>query len=67
MDLRDSVLHAQLRKPWNRAFTAEPLKDYEQLVIRRVLELNALLEDVCNINKGGIGRVNIAKWVNSFA
>ncbi|PPQ68715.1 hypothetical protein CVT26_003621, partial [Gymnopilus dilepis] len=67
VDLRDSVLHAQLRKPWNRAFTAEPLKDYEQLVIRRVVELNALLEDVCNLNKGGIGRVDIAKWVNSFA
>lgn len=67
VDLRDSVLHTQLRKPWNKAFSIEAVKGYEELIVRRVIELNSLLKEVCTTSERGIGRVDMANWVNSFS
>lgn len=66
VDLRDSVLHAKLRKPWNQAFSSEPLKDYELLLIPRVAQLLEILKGACLRDRDGIGRVNIAKWIGCF-
>ncbi|THU97993.1 cytochrome P450 [Dendrothele bispora CBS 962.96] len=62
---RDSGRHAQLRKAWNRAFSAEPLNDYAELLFSRANELALSL--------GNAGRdrrnenVNIAKWISFFS
>ncbi|KAF8182926.1 cytochrome P450 [Pholiota molesta] len=66
IDLRDSVLHAQLRKPWNKAFSAEPLKDYEALLIPRVTQIIAILKDICMESEQGIGKVDLSKWIGCF-
>ena len=66
VDLQDSVLHAKLRKPWNQAFSSEPLKDYELLLIPRVAQLLEILKGACLRDRDGIGRVNIAKWIGCF-
>ncbi|KAF8879764.1 cytochrome P450 [Gymnopilus junonius] len=67
VDIRDPVIHAQLRKPWNKAFSVEAVKGYEELVTRKALELKSLLEEVCNTSEGGIGQVDLARWVSFFS
>ncbi|KAF8153962.1 cytochrome P450 [Crassisporium funariophilum] len=67
VDLRDPDIHAQLRKPWNKAFTAEPMKDYEELLIPRVMQLISQLKEVCAKSNSGVGSVDMAKWVSCFA
>ncbi|KAF8899774.1 cytochrome P450 [Gymnopilus junonius] len=63
IDLRDSVLHAELRGPWNKAFGAEPMKTYEELLIRRIVELNDRLKKACS---RGTAQVDMAKWPSCF-
>ncbi|KAF8970538.1 high nitrogen upregulated cytochrome P450 monooxygenase 2 [Flammula alnicola] len=67
IDLRDPILHAQLRKPWNKAFSAEPMKDYEALLMPRIMQINSQLKEICMKSEHGIGRVDIAKWISCFA
>ena len=67
VDLRDSVLHAELRKSWNQAFSSEPLKDYELLLMPRIEQLLEIFKGACLCDQDGIGRVNIAKWIGCFA
>ncbi|KAF9476613.1 cytochrome P450 [Pholiota conissans] len=63
VSLRDSVLHAKLRKPWNQAFSAGPLEDYENLLLGRVTQLSRHLEGLA---KAG-GRVDITNWIDCFS
>ncbi|KDR72623.1 hypothetical protein GALMADRAFT_757265 [Galerina marginata CBS 339.88] len=67
VDVRDSVIHTELRKPWNKAFSAEPMKDYEELLIERVVHLNRRLKEVCAAGENGTGRIDIAKLISCFA
>ncbi|KAK7056360.1 hypothetical protein VNI00_002914 [Paramarasmius palmivorus] len=61
---RNSLRHAQLRKAWNRAFSAEALLDYQDIVVNRARELANQLEAACKRNEG---QVDIAKWISYFS
>ena len=61
--LRDSTLHAEMRGPWNKSFGAEPMKNYEEQLIRRIIEFNSRLKEVC---AKGTAQVDIAKWIGCF-
>ncbi|KAH6904490.1 high nitrogen upregulated cytochrome P450 monooxygenase 2 [Coprinopsis sp. MPI-PUGE-AT-0042] len=65
--VRDLDRHAQLRKPWNRAFATGPLKDYEQMLIKRAGILVTRLEEVTNEASDKVGRVDLAQWASYFA
>lgn len=61
--IRDTAIHAEMRAPWNKAFTAEPMKTYEELLVPRIIELNDRLRKVCS---KGTAQVDIAKWLSCF-
>ncbi|KAF8958558.1 cytochrome P450 [Flammula alnicola] len=67
IDVRDSAVHSELRKPWNKAFSAEPMKDYETLLLPRVIQMNSQLREIADTSRGEIGRVDIAKWIDYFS
>ncbi|KAF5362880.1 hypothetical protein D9758_007046 [Tetrapyrgos nigripes] len=65
---RSSARHAQLRKAWNKAFAAEPLADYREVLFKRIALLQSRLEDICREagrNRGAT--VDIAEWINFFS
>nr|AAX81444.1 high nitrogen upregulated cytochrome P450 monooxygenase 2 [Phanerodontia chrysosporium] len=57
---RDHAYHMQRRRPWNRAFSATALKEYEPLIYGRVHQLVSALAD----RQGQV--VDIAKWIGYF-
>ncbi|KXN90423.1 Cytochrome P450 67 [Leucoagaricus sp. SymC.cos] len=59
--------HTLLRKPWNKAFSAGPVKGYERLLMKRVEQLVRGLENVCLSSVDGVGKVNMAEWVSFLA
>lgn len=59
--MRDSSLHAQLRKPWNQAFAAESLQEYQTQLLARVMQLNRILKEIVEISAGRVGHVDITK------
>lgn len=61
VNIMNPLEHAKRRKIWNRAFNANSLKEYEQILNRRSRELvDELLK-----RKGDI--VDISKWMEYFA
>lgn len=64
---RDLEEHAKLRRPWNRAFSAVAVKNYEKPLKKRVQELVHSLERVCSESTDGIGKVDLARWVSFLA
>ena len=46
--VRDLDRHAELRKPWNKAFGTGPLKDYEEMLVSRAGFLLVRLEELCD-------------------
>ncbi|KAH7931071.1 high nitrogen upregulated cytochrome P450 monooxygenase 2 [Leucogyrophana mollusca] len=64
---RDPQRHAQLRKPWNKAFANSPLKDYEELMVHRALQLIEELQGLCQQQPDGVSHVDIARWINFFS
>ncbi|KAF5315461.1 hypothetical protein D9619_007593 [Psilocybe cf. subviscida] len=67
IELQEPSLHAQLRKPWNKGFTAEPLKSYEFALIRRIRQINTQLRLVTELSLDGVGQVDVSKWICYFA
>jgi len=67
IDLQESSLHAQLRKPWNKALSPEPLKDYEAALIRRIRKMNTQLRLITEESKDGVGKIDVSKWICYFA
>ncbi|KAF5326985.1 hypothetical protein D9619_004819 [Psilocybe cf. subviscida] len=68
IDCRSASIHALLRKPWSKSFTAEPLQDYERLLLRRIVQLNRhLARQIENASDGCTANVNMAKWMPSLA
>jgi hypothetical protein len=64
IDCRSTSTHALLRKPWSRSFMAEPLQDYEQLLLRRIVQLNNhMARRIGNASDGRTANVDIAKWL----
>ncbi|KAH7931072.1 cytochrome P450 [Leucogyrophana mollusca] len=64
---RNPVRHAQLRKAWNKAFAVSPMKDYEDLMMLRAVQLMERLEQFCRERPDGVGRVDLAKWISFFS
>lgn len=68
IDCRSASTHALLRQPWSRSFTAEPLQDYERLLLRRIVQLNShLARQIGNASDGRTANVDMAKWMASLA
>ncbi|EAU87646.2 cytochrome P450 67 [Coprinopsis cinerea okayama7 len=72
--VRDLKLHAELRKPWNKAFAKEAMKDYEELLLARSLELVQHLQAKCSerpVSDGKEGSkgvvVDLARWLSLFS
>ncbi|TFK24880.1 high nitrogen upregulated cytochrome P450 monooxygenase 2 [Coprinopsis marcescibilis] len=65
--VRDLDRHAQLRKPWNKAFGTGPLKDYEEMLTLRAGLLVDRLESHCKTDRDPFGRVDLAKWFSFFS
>ena len=60
--IMDPQMHAERRKPWNRAFSAVAVKGYEETIARRARQLVDALE-----RQQGKGEVVLGKWFNFFA
>ncbi|THU84459.1 high nitrogen upregulated cytochrome P450 monooxygenase 2 [Dendrothele bispora CBS 962.96] len=64
---RSTTRHAQLRKAWNKAFAADPLLDYKEILLEKILVLQSRLEDMCRENPEGKANVNMTKWIEYFS
>ncbi|KAF8899918.1 cytochrome P450 [Gymnopilus junonius] len=58
--IRDKTEHTRRRRPWTRALSTTALKDYEDLVIKRV---NQLIEALATQPSP----VDLTKWISYFA
>ncbi|KAJ2934757.1 hypothetical protein H1R20_g2339, partial [Candolleomyces eurysporus] len=68
--VRDLDRHAELRKPWNKAFGTGPLKDYEEMLLSRAGLLASRLEELCDqaAAQGDFNaKVDLAEWASFFA
>lgn len=65
--VRDLKRHAELRKPWNKAFGTEPMKDYEETLLTRVSILENCLQEICDAGEGGVAQVDVKAWASFFA
>ena len=57
--IMDPQMHAERRKPWNRAFSAAAIKEYETLIANRATQLIQVLEKQN-------GEVVIGRFFNYF-
>jgi cytochrome P450 len=68
IDVRDNAIHHQLRKPWNTAFSSEPVKDYQELLEARGNQLRDHLHSFSTKRGKGDGTpVDLAKWFSLFS
>ncbi|TEB30402.1 cytochrome P450 67 [Coprinellus micaceus] len=63
--VRDLKLHGELRKPWNKAFGKEPLKDYEIALVKNAAILVEQLQDVCRDGEEVL--IDGAQWLSYFS
>ena len=64
---RDPIKHMHQRKPWNRAFSATAMKEYEEIVANRIRQLLGCLENLVHGSARKEGAVfDIATWLNYF-
>ena len=54
------VEHAQRRRPWNRAFSTNALKEYQPIIARRALQLLDAMQ-------AQRSTVDLAQWISFFA
>ncbi|KAK7464844.1 hypothetical protein VKT23_006049 [Stygiomarasmius scandens] len=64
---RNATRHLQLRRAWNKAFAAEPLSDYKDIMLKRVSVLQSRFEDMCHEAPDGHAVVNMTKWISYFS
>lgn len=64
--VRDLQLHAELRKPWNKAFGKGPLHDYEVAMVKNASVLVGRLHELCENSETGQS-IDIAKWLSFYA
>lgn len=67
ISIRDLEVHSQLRKPWNKAFSAGPLSDYDQILVSSAGELLRHLEDACSASPDKVAHIDISKWISYFS
>ncbi|TFK24863.1 cytochrome P450 67 [Coprinopsis marcescibilis] len=64
--VRNLKVHAEFRKPWNKAFSKGPMKDYQEILLGRATDLVKRLEKRCGEGKEGTIE-DMARWLNLFA
>lgn len=65
---RDPILHAQQRKPWDRAFSSMAMKEYEIVVAKRIRQLAGYLEDMIQRSDDKANAVlDMTQWLKYFA
>ncbi|KAI0265061.1 cytochrome P450 [Gloeopeniophorella convolvens] len=67
---RNPAIHAIQRKPWNRAFTGEALKEYETLIAKRARQLVERVESLVQTQaqeKEKTALVDMALWFGYFS
>ncbi|KAI0265059.1 high nitrogen upregulated cytochrome P450 monooxygenase 2 [Gloeopeniophorella convolvens] len=67
---RNPAIHAIQRKPWNRAFTGEALKEYETLIAKRARQLVERVESLVQTQaqeKEKTALVDMALWFSYFS
>ncbi|KAI0688711.1 cytochrome P450 [Cytidiella melzeri] len=57
---QDPIEHARRRRPWNRAFNTNALRDYQPIITRRATQLVEALRIQA-------GNVDLAQWISFFA
>lgn len=62
--VRDLTHHSHLRKTWNRAFSEEPLQDYQDILIQNANNLVEVLEK--RFMEGSV-ELDIANVINLFS
>ncbi|KIJ43927.1 hypothetical protein M422DRAFT_169430, partial [Sphaerobolus stellatus SS14] len=62
----DMKRHSELRKIWNKGFAPSPMKDYEEAVVERAMQLVTVLKNLCNEPSTGIAQMNLAQKINYF-
>ena len=61
------MLHAEQRKPWNRAFSSTAMKEYEILVAKRVRQLVGCLENMIGrSDEKASAVVDMTLWLKYF-
>ncbi|KAF5325663.1 hypothetical protein D9611_000809 [Ephemerocybe angulata] len=63
--VRDLALHSELRKPWNKAFSKDPMKDYEVVMNKNAAILVEQLQELCEREKEPV--VDLAKWLSFYS
>ncbi|KAF9543833.1 high nitrogen upregulated cytochrome P450 monooxygenase 2 [Agrocybe pediades] len=63
----DLQRHAQLRKPWNKAFGSEPMNDYAEILVEKANVLKEELMKRCQLSADQRGHVDLAGWINFFS
>lgn len=56
---RDPALHAEKRKTWNRGFTPAALREYDEPVIKRTVQLLERLGQQS-------GTIDLGKWISYY-
>jgi len=64
--VRDLKFHGELRKPWNKAFAKEPLKDYEVVLKKTVSTLVEQLQELCKESSKGVV-TDGAGWLSYYS
>ncbi|KDR74026.1 hypothetical protein GALMADRAFT_269528 [Galerina marginata CBS 339.88] len=59
--------HAQLRKPWNKAFGTAPMNDFGEILIKKASELSDHLMEICKSSVDRHAHLDLAKWISYFA
>ena len=63
----DPILHAQQRKPWNRAFSSAAMIEYEIIVAKRVRQLVGCLKDIIErSDEKESAVVDMTQWMKYF-
>ncbi|KDR74014.1 hypothetical protein GALMADRAFT_250743 [Galerina marginata CBS 339.88] len=63
----DLQRHAQLRKPWNKAFGSAPLKDFADILTHKALELSGHLVGICWSSQNHRAHIDLAQWISFFS
>lgn len=53
--------HHRRRQPWNRAFSNEALKGYEEIIERRATQLVQVI-----VSESRAGSIDLSKWFDYF-
>lgn len=59
---QDPVEHARRRRPWNRAFNSTAIKEYQPLIVKRVIQL----VDGVSADAAKKGVVDLSCWLRWF-